>query len=659
MTQKTFVTCAPLAAALLFSTATSAQTFVISTFAGGPPGSLAAVAALKAALGETQFVVADDSDNIYFSTTLSCIFKVDKNGILTRIAGNGHAGFYGDGGPASQSALSFGAADINSFDGGALAIDAAGNLYVVDSGNQRVRKISTDGSIKTIAGGASQGYTNDGFPALSVAFQGVTAVAVDPSGNVYAADYNGIYKITPDGILHTIPGSPTFQGFVGLTMDAKGNLYVADQLGNQVLQVSTSGTILQIVGNGTAGYSGDGGPATSAELNSPVGLAVDLAGNLYIADAGNSLIRKVTPDGNIHTIAGGAHQLGDGGPATSAQLLYPYGVAVDGAGNVIIADVGHNSIREVSPSGTISTIAGNGGWGFAGDGGPAKNAQFGISLSSSQPIWGGALAVDDKGDLYIADTANLRIRMISPDGNIQTVAGTGTTNEDTGDGGAAVAATINYPYGLAADSAGNFYIGDGIIRKVSASGVITTVALNGSRGLTVDASSNLYFSGVKLTPNGTLTQSAGGWASAVDSDGNLFAADINGYVVRKIAKDGTITVVAGDGTPGFSGDGGQATSAQLNTPTAIAVDIIGDLFIADCFNQRIRIVTPDGIISTIAGYGSQGYSGDGSVAINAQFGLISGMAVDRTGNLYLADQTYNAIRLVQWQPASQQSWVQR
>jgi sugar lactone lactonase YvrE len=654
MTQRTFVTRATLAAALLFNTVTSVQTFVISTFAGGPPGSLAPVAALKAALGQTGSVVTDSSGNIYFSTTLSCIFKVSKNGILTRIAGNGHGGFYGDGGPASQAALSFGTQDIYDFDGGALAIDAAGNLYVVDSGNQRIRKISTDGSIKTIAGGASQGYTNDGVPALNVAFQGVSAVAVDPSGNVYAADYDGIYKITSDGILHTVAASAlNFQGYAGLATDANGNLYVADQLGNRLLQISTSGAIQQIAGNGTAGYSGDGGPAISAELNSPVGLAVDGAGNLYIADGENSRIREVTPDGNIHTIAGGGNQFGDGGPATSAALVAAYGVAVDGSGNVIIADTWHGLIRKVSPSGIISTIAGTGGWGFAGDGGPAKNAQFGFSLWSSQPIWGGALAVDNKGDLYIADTANLRIRTIAPDGNIQTVAGTGATNEDTGDSGPAAAATINYPYGLAADSAGNFYIGDGTIRKVSASGVITTVALNGSRGLTVDASNNLYFSGFRLTPNGTLTPSAGGWASAVDSDGNFFAADINGYVVRKIAKDGTVTVVAGNGTPGFSGDGGQATSAQLNTPTAIAVDTIGDLYIADCFNQRIRIVTPDGIISTIAGYGSQGYSGDGGVAINAQFGLISGIAVDRTGNLYLADQTYNVIRLVQWQPASQ------
>jgi len=214
------------------------------------------------------------------------------------------------------------------------------------------------------------------------------------------------------------------------------------------------------------------------------------------------------------------------------------------------------------------------------------------------------------------------------------------------------------------DSSGDFYVADSVVREVLSNGnVITPAAAAGlaqtvHRMVAVDGDGNLYIASSagyeKVSPDGTIstvtTASVPGWSMAADAAGNLYLGDIYGYVVRKLAPDGTVSVLAGTGTNGFSGDAGQAANAQIGAPTALAVDEIGDLFIADSANYRIRIVTPDGIISTIAGCGSAGYSGDGGDASNAQFGSISGLAVGKTGNLYLSDHTYGVIRLVQWLP---------
>ena len=339
------------------------------------------------------------------------------------------------------------------------------------------------------------------------------------------------------------------------------------------------GIITTVAGNGVGGYSGDGGPATAASLLVPKGVAVDAAGNLYIADTGNARIRKVAPGGTITTVAGngvGGYS-GDGGPATAASLDRPPGVALDAAGNLYIADYWNNRIRKVAPGGTITTVAGNGVGGYSGDGGPATAASL---------AYPAGVVVDAAGNLYIADHDNARIRKVTPGGTITTVAGNGVHGY-SGDGGPATAASLSYPKGVAVDAAGNLYIADMYnyrIRKVTPAGVITTAAGNGVQGYSGDggpatAASLNYQTGV-----------------AVDAAGNLYSAGWTDYRIRKVTPGGTISTVAGNGVQGYSGDGGPATAASLNWPYGVNVDAAGNLYIADEANHRIRKVSFTGTV---------------------------------------------------------------
>ena len=409
----------------------------------------------------------------------------------------------------------------------------------------------------------------------------------------------------------------------GIAVDTQGNVYAADPGNSIVVRISPDGVLAVVAGNGAPGFSGDGGPASSASLGQPFGVAVDSAGNLYIADTPNNRIRKVS-GGTITTVAGnGAYAFsGDGGPATSASLNQPFGVAVDSAGNLYIADSDNNRIRKVS-GGTITTVAGNGVGGFSGDGGPATGASLNAPLG---------VAVDSAGKLYIADSWNYRIRKVTG-GTITTIAG----NENggfSGDGGPATNASLGGPFGVAIDSFGNLYIADfenNRIRKVTG-GTITTVAGNGNQGFSGDGGP---------ATSAPLHQPAG---VAVDSAGNLYIADSWNYRIRKVA-GGTITTVAGNGAYRFSGDGGPATNASLNQPEGVAIDSAGNLYIADFDNNRIRKVS-GGTITTVAGNGDQRFSGDGGPATNASLNGPFGVAVDSAGNLYIADLFNNRIRKV-------------
>jgi Tol biopolymer transport system component len=555
---------------------------------------------------------------------------------ITTVAGNGPVRYAGDGGPATGAL----------FDTPLGVAAAGGNVFIADTHNNVIRKVSPSGIITTVAGDGSADYTGDGGPATAAALNRPTGVAVDAAGNLYIADSGNdlVREVSVDGTITTVAGSAgaepghsgdngpataaTLNTPTGVAVDPAGNLYIADSDNNVIRKVSPSGIITTVAGSGRVGYGGDGGPATAAALDilyDVANLAVDAAGNLYLADVSNSAVRKVTPSGTISTVAGNgnAGDSGDGGPATAAELFTPQGVAVDTTGDLYIADTANGRVRKVSSAGTITTVAGDGTPGFSGDGGPASAAEL------DQPA---ALALAG-GTLYLADSGNNRIRAVSPAGTITTLAGA----VPLGDGGPATAAELNGPSAEAVDAAGNLYIADGSdnrIRKVTPAGVITTVAGNGDPGYSGD--------GGPATA-ARLRQPSGVF---VDTGGNLYIADTGNQRLRKVTPSGTISTLAGDGGQGYGGDGGAATAASLDNPVGVFADTAGDVFVADHGNSRIRRVTPNGTISTVAGNGLFGFNGDGIPATDAALNEPSAVVADAAGNLFIADEGSSRIREV-------------
>ena len=333
-------------------------------------------------------------------------------------------------------------------------------------------------------------------------------------------------------------------------------------------------SITTIAGNGTQGYSGDGGPATAARLKNPLGLALDASGNLYVADVYNNVIRRISPGGMITTIAGTgvADYSGDGGPATAAKLSWPAGIAIDQTGNIYFSDQVNDVIRKINTAGIITTIAGIERHGYSGDGGPAISAKLYVPVG---------IAIDKTGNVFFADAFNHVIRKIDKSGIITTVAGNGTEGY-SGDGGAAVNARLRFPAGVEIDGSGNLYIADtdnSVIRKVDASGIITTIAGNGTNGYGADGGP----AAASVLNKPALIR--------FDSQGNLIVADVNNHVIRRIDGSG-ITTIAGSGIRGYSGDGGDPLQARLSNPGAVAIDNTGVFYISDCNNNVIRRVDP-------------------------------------------------------------------
>jgi trimeric autotransporter adhesin len=596
-------------------------------------------AATSAELNAPQGVAVDKSGNIYISDTNNNRVRiVTPNGIINTFAGTGQVGGPGnmnDGGPANQAYLHL---------PGGLAVDSSGNVYIADTGDNAIREVTTNGIINSIAGDGLPSYSGDTFLAVNAELHSPEDVALDSASppNVYIADTGNAYIreiTTSTGIINFIAGDGSI-GYSGdgalanvaglaepfaIALDSSGNIYFTEPEDGRVREITISnGKINTVVGNGNLGFSGDGGAATSAMLHSPTGLAIDSSGNLYIADSLNNRVRKVTGT-TISTLAGSGvlSYSGDGGAATSAQLNSPQAVAVDSSGNLYVADTVNSVVRQISPKGVITTIAGNGTAGYGGDNGAATSAQ----LRSPQ-----GLAVDSSGNVYVADTANARVRKISG-GTITTVAGTGTQGY-SGDGAAAASAQLYAPVGVAVDKAGNLYIADvddSVVRRVSPSGIITTVAGNGSQGYSGD------------TGPAAAAMLNGPEGVAVDASGNLYISDTLNGVVRKVTASGTIFTFAGNGIDGYSGDGGPATSAEFGSPTGLAVDGAGNLYISDS-GARIRKIFVSGIIETIAGSGVRGYSGDGGIATSSTMNGAAGLALDSNGDLFIADAGNNAIR---------------
>ncbi|MEO6324750.1 MAG: hypothetical protein ABIT01_16635, partial [Thermoanaerobaculia bacterium] len=551
----------------------------------------------------------------------------------------------GDGRPATS---------IDFSDAFGLARDAAGNLYVAERGANRVRRVdSGNGTISTVAGNGGRGFAGDNGPATAAVLDGPCGLAIDPDGNLVIADTgNGrvrlVDKVT--GLIRTIAGGgspadnlgdggPATAASLGLprgiTYDRNGNLYIADSSYDRhhIRKVTKSTGVITTVAGSTGqgeGFAGDGGPATSARLSSPYAVVLDAAFNIYIADTGNSRIRKVTSaTGVISTIAGnGATDFaGDGGPATAATLFGPFSLTLDATGrHVLVSDTFHGRIRRIdADTGVITTIAGDGSYG-GGDGMPATQAGL---------IEPRGLVVDPAGALGIVTAGGVR-KVEATTTIISTIAGGGSF---IGDDGPATSAILSIPKGIAVDASGDLFITDFYARRVrrvsAATRTITTYAGNG----------DLYFQA-----GGPAATTSVGFPHdvALDTAGNLYIADpFNGHVYRVERSTGILSSVAGGGTPADGlGDGLAATAANV-APYGLAVDAAGNVYIAERERHRIRRIDKQtGIIQTIAGTGSQGSTGDGGPAVAATLSIPSFLAFDGAGNLAFSDTGNFAIRKI-------------
>ncbi len=589
----------------------------------------------------TGVAVASDG-TIYLADRGShTVLRVETHGRLSVFAGTGVAGFSGDGDTAA-------AAQLDTPTGVALTADES-TVYIADRNNHRIRKVDVATRIiTTVAGTGNRGFSGDDEPATDADLNTPSEVTVDGDGTVYIADRNNhcIRKVAPSGIITTVAGTGTsgdtgdtglaaaaqLNQPLGVTLTSDGTLYIADTFNHRIRKVDPSGIITTVVGTGSAGFSGDDGSATVAQLNYPIGVAVASDGTMYIADWGNRRVRKVATDETITTVAGTGTSGGDGfpGPATRAQLHRPYGMAVDSRDNFYIAQSygGYGWLLKVNTSGTITVVAG--GWprGSSGDSGPATAAR----LSGPRGV-----AVDSDGTVYIAESGNRRIRKVDTSGIIYTLKFT-----ESGDFHPFRNVDIEDAYDVAVDSQGNVYIAETAdadrvadrrarIRKVATDGTISTVAGTGLWGFSGDGGP------------ATAARLSNSRGVAVDSSGNIYIADTSNRRIRKVDTSGIINTIAGTATSGFSGDGGPATAAQLNGPEDVAVDSSGNVYIADTFNHRIRkvdvSVNPP-TISTIAGTGNQGFSGDGGQATAADLNAPRGVAVASDGTVYIADDNH-------------------
>jgi sugar lactone lactonase YvrE len=529
-----------------------------------------------------------------------------------------------------------------------LARDASGNFYATDQGCA-IHKISPAGLLTTLAGGATCGAADGKGTAAS--FASKLAITVDAGGNIYVGGGATIRKITPDGTVTTLAGismkygasdgdaqSARFGSISGIAVDAAGAIYVADAGGNiddlvssRIRKLTPAGTVSTLAGGIAYGASdGAGAVATFRPLN---GLTIDKQGNLFVADAGNHTIRKITPAGVVSTLAGTASFLAPDsadGIGAAARFKLPYGLATDSAGNVYVSDsnsgLGFNGVRKITPAGEVTTITGNNA-GIGTKDGPASEARF------ARPE---AIALHSDGTLFVADTGNRLIRKISAAGITSTLAGNPGFDSflNSGDGTGAQA-TFFRPTGIVVGRDGVAYIADAVrnsIRKVGIDGVVTTLAGSYQKSLS-PADGQGAKAGFSST-NGI----------AMDSNGNLYVAD--NHAVRKVDPNGNVTTLAGSLERDDRGtaDGGLA-QARFGSLSAIAIDASGNFYLTDSFNHNVRKITPAGVVTTLAG--TTGVTGDADgPGSAASFNGPHGIALDKAGNVYVADTENNLIRRI-------------
>lgn len=542
------------------------------------------------------------------------VFSYGQTQKVVTVAG----GFINDGKPATSAAL-----QVPAF----AAMDAKGSLYIADNHDHRIRKVSTTGIISTVAGTGISGFSGDGGSARLAKISFPTGVIVDAGGNIVFSDTgnNRIRQISAAGVITTIAGTGV-AGFggdggpataaeinqpAGISIDRVGDLFLADPGNNRIRKINPQGIISTVAGNGTAGYSGDGGPATLASLRSAQNVALDDAGNLYIADTNNQVIRVVDTSQIITTIAGGGgfYCDGDGQPARSADLEFPMGLLIH-SGYLFLSDTYCGRIRAVNLTSTIiNTVAGTIP-GFDGNGHPALQSEFNFYVTG--------LLLDHFGNLLVVDSFTDEVRKI----NSQTQIVTDFAGGYNGDGKSGTLGFLNHPEDIAFDAAGDMYIvesGSNRVRKLSATGTLSTIAGTGVSGYTGDGAP-----AISATLNGPNSV-------AVDANGNIFVADTSNFVIRKVDTQGIITTYAQD--------------SRFSFLTSLATDSFNNLYIAD--DCVVWQLTPAHVLSIYAGqFNLCGYNGDGIPATQAQLGLAYGVAFDTKGNLYIADLSNQRIREV-------------
>ena len=589
-------------------------------------------------------VVFDGSGNLYIADRdISQVRKVDTSGVISIVAGTNLAGGSGDGGSATSARLLYPQG----------LCFANGNLYISDVGNSRIRKVNSLGNISTVAGNGNEGYSGDGNTATVAQLSVPQGVVVDAAGVIYIADTgnNCVRKVDATGKISTFAGDGTGQpGYSGDTgaatsarlnqptrvaLDGNGHLLIADSAnlcarqvnlttniittiftdtvgtdsavvdvgadgsGNvyvttdsQIYKIDSTSTTTVIAGDGTNPGNSVDGPATSTGLW-PTGMSVDASGKIYLVEETYSRLRTIS-GGNLSTLSGGTR--GDNGPATSACVVRVIGLKGDKNGNIYLPDFHGNRVRKIDSGGTITTFAGTGVNGYSGDGNPATSAQLALPAD---------VVVDSIGNVYISENGNGRIRKVALDGTISTFF-----------------THISDPYALAIDSADNIYVSNGFdhtVFKITPAGVISPFAgisgnggYNGDGGAATSATLNL--------PLGL----------AADAAGNVYIADTLNNRIRKVDTSGTITTVVGTGVAGYSGDNGPASSAKINSPRSVAVDGAGRLYVTDSQNKLIRVVE-NGTITTYVGNGNLGLSGDGGPATSAAIDFPWGMWSNTAG----------------------------
>ncbi len=600
----------------------------VTTLAGsaGNPGSADGTGSV-ARFSNPRGVAVDGAGNVYVADSGNhTIRKITPGGVVTTLAGSA-----GNPGSADDTGSSARFSSPRS-----VAVDDSGNVYVADYNNHTIRKITSAGIVTTLAGLAGMSGSADGT-GLAARFLNPTGVAVDASGTVYVGDGGSnhmIRKITAGGVVTTLAGSAgnsgggsvdgtgsgaKFNSPLGVAVDSSGTVYVADASSNKIRKVTAGGVVTTLAGSAGNPGSADGA-GSAARFNSPLGVAVDISGNLYVADFYNHSVRKVTAGGVVTTLAGVGSVGSADGTGSTASFFGPYGMAVDGAGNAYVTDGYNNTVRKITAGGVVTTLAGLAG-NFGSADGTGSAARFNFPAG---------VGVDGAGTVYVADYANHTIRKITAGGVVTTLAGSAGSS-GSADGTGSVA-RFNYPRGVAVDSAGNVYVADTsncVIRKITAGGVVTTLAgLAGNFGSADGTGSVARFD----APIGV----------AVDSAGNVYVTDFFNCTIRKITAGGVVTTLAGSAENGGSTDGAGST-ARFYRPIGVAVDGLGNVYAADTGNDTIRKITPGGVVTTLAGSVGNSGSADGTGSA-ARFYGPAGVAVDGSGNVYVADYNNNTIR---------------